>query len=441
MATTLISSKKSSYGSPYAYYTITAEETSRSSSAVTIKFTAKGKLATSSSYLGSGYGLKAGVYIGGAWKTWTLKSTSSTWSGTSWHSASASFSISASAGATSLTGIKVRVLRSDSYGNGAELKAMTATTSTISIASSARFTISFDANGGTGAPGSITKYYSSAATLPSTYPTRASEVTEETTITYTCVGWSKSKTATAASYTKGSSFSEKITSNLTLYAVWKSSLTENQWGITYEYGNGQEADVVYVNKGSSVTLPSPTRANYNFDKWYTGLDKTGSSYNKGASFTPSADVVLYGGWNPKSHTVNFNVNGGTGSLPSSFTKTIETTNFIPEETYPTKDRHIFISWNTAANGSGIRYEPGQEYTYIQDGGTVTLYAIYVEEAVLFQKNTYTCQAIDFIEDNTISTLMFSNKATVFAKEFIESSNSLQLTKAGVVKGMLREGGA
>ena len=440
MATTLISSKKSSYGSPYAYYTITAEETSRTSSAVTIKFTAKGKLASSSSWLGTGLVLKAGVYIGGAWKTWTLKSSSSTWSGTSWHSASASFTISTSITTTSLTGIKVRVLRTDSNGNGAELKAMTATTSTISILNSAKFTISFNANGGTGAPSAITKNYSSAVTLPSTYPTKASEVTEETTVTYTCQGWSKSKTATAASYTKSTSFSEKITSNLTLYAVWKSSLTENQWGITFDYGDDYWPTVEYVNKGSSIILPTPTKAYYAFDKWYTGQNKTGSSYAGGATFTPTADTVLYAGWNAHSHTVTFNVNGGTGSVPASFTKTIETTNIIPEDTYPSKANANFSHWNTQPDGSGKKYEPGEEYTHIQNGGSVVLYAIYWENAIIFYNGASVCQAMDFIEDSSATGITLSNTGDVYAKEFIENTNSLYITKTGQIKALLKEGG-
>lgn len=129
---TLKAYTKSTYGSPYAYYKFTATEVDRTSSKVKIKVTCSGYLASSSSLLGSGLGLKAGVYIGGSWHTWTLKSTSSSWSGTTVHSASETFTISAAATTTKLSGIKVRVLRSDSYGNGAEMSAKDANSLTIS---------------------------------------------------------------------------------------------------------------------------------------------------------------------------------------------------------------------------------------------------------------------------------------------------------------------
>ena len=41
---------------------------------------------------------------------------------------------------------------------------------------------------------------------------------------------------------------------------------------------------------------------------------------------------------------------------------------------PVKKGYSFQNWNTASNGSGTAYAPGQNYTRDQDGGTVTLYA-------------------------------------------------------------------
>ena len=74
-------------------------------------------------------------------------------------------------------------------------------------------TVSFNANGGTGAPSSQTKTYDQALTLSGTKPTR---------IGHTFLGWSTSSTATAATWGAGGTFSTNITANTTLYAVWKS---------------------------------------------------------------------------------------------------------------------------------------------------------------------------------------------------------------------------
>lgn len=72
------------------------------------------------------------------------------------------------------------------------------------------YTISFDANGGTGAPSNQMKTYGTALTLSSTVPTRTN---------YDFLGWSTSKTATTATYTAGGSFTSNAATKL--YAVWK----------------------------------------------------------------------------------------------------------------------------------------------------------------------------------------------------------------------------
>lgn len=71
-------------------------------------------------------------------------------------------------------------------------------------------TISYNANGGTGAPESATICRGAITTLSSTIPTRTG---------YNFLGWSTSDTATTASYTAGESVT--LNSDTILYAVWK----------------------------------------------------------------------------------------------------------------------------------------------------------------------------------------------------------------------------
>ena len=72
------------------------------------------------------------------------------------------------------------------------------------------YTITYNANGGSGAPSSQTKTYGQTLTLSSTKPTRSG---------YTFLGWSTSNTATNATYSAGGSFTANA--NTTLYAVWQ----------------------------------------------------------------------------------------------------------------------------------------------------------------------------------------------------------------------------
>lgn len=80
---------------------------------------------------------------------------------------------------------------------------------TITIPALAHHTVSFNANGGTGAPGSQTKWYGTVLTLSSTRPTRTN---------YEFLGWSTSSTG-VVEYQPGGQYGADV--DVTLYAVWK----------------------------------------------------------------------------------------------------------------------------------------------------------------------------------------------------------------------------
>ena len=99
------------------------------------------------------------------------------------------------------------------------------------------FTLSYDANGGDGAP-SI-QLGNGSLTLSDTQPTR---------IGYTYLGWATSAGATAAQYQPGDSFS--LTKDTTLYAVWQKNGTTPSQGKV----RSVSIDDTTVNWKSSVTL-------------------------------------------------------------------------------------------------------------------------------------------------------------------------------------------
>ena len=80
---------------------------------------------------------------------------------------------------------------------------------TITVPALASHTVSFNANGGSGAPGSFTKWYGEVPTIPTTKPTRTN---------YEFLGWSTSVNGDVA-YKPGDKFGEDA--DRTLYAVWK----------------------------------------------------------------------------------------------------------------------------------------------------------------------------------------------------------------------------
>ena len=90
------------------------------------------------------------------------------------------------------------------------------------------YTVTYNANGGSGAPASQTAISGVNLTLSSTVPTRTG---------YTFLGWSTSSTATTATYAKGATYTANKTA--TLYAVWK----QESYSIsikTYDVNSGSE---------------------------------------------------------------------------------------------------------------------------------------------------------------------------------------------------------
>ena len=72
------------------------------------------------------------------------------------------------------------------------------------------YTVTYNANGGSGAPSAQTKTHGKNLTLSGTQPTRSG---------YTFMGWAENASATTAQYQAGASFTDN--KNVTLYAVWK----------------------------------------------------------------------------------------------------------------------------------------------------------------------------------------------------------------------------
>ena len=72
------------------------------------------------------------------------------------------------------------------------------------------YTVSYNANGGNGAPGNQTKWYNETLTLSTTKPTRTN---------YTFKGWATSSTSTTVAYSPGATYTGNAA--LTLYAIWQ----------------------------------------------------------------------------------------------------------------------------------------------------------------------------------------------------------------------------
>lgn len=147
-----------------------------------------------------------------------------------------------------------------------------------------QWSVSYNANGGSGAPGNQTKTYGSNLTLSSTKPTRTG---------YTFLGWSTSSTATSATYQPGGTYTSN--SGATLYAVWKL----NTYTVSYNANGGSGAPASQTKTyGTALTLSSakPTRTNYNFKGWSKDKNAVTATYSAGGVYTEDTAVTLYAVW-------------------------------------------------------------------------------------------------------------------------------------------------
>lgn len=155
-----------------------------------------------------------------------------------------------------------------------------------SIPARNRYSITYNANGGSGAPSTQYYYYGNDTTLSSSKPTRTG---------YTFLGWSQSSTASTASYQPGQTWSGTNDNNYTLYAVWKI----NTWTVKYHANGGTGAPASQTKTyGQTLKLSTtkPTRADYNFLGWGTSPDSTTVAYQAGGSYTDNAAITLYAIW-------------------------------------------------------------------------------------------------------------------------------------------------
>lgn len=145
------------------------------------------------------------------------------------------------------------------------------------------YTVSFNANGGTGAPGSQTRWYGEVIYLSSARPTRTG---------YIFQGWAKSPNG-RVEYNPGSVYG--LDANTTLYAIW----SPETYTISFNANGGSGAPGNQTKTyGQTLTLSStrPTRTNYNFIGWGTSSGSTSASYQPGGSYTSNGNATLYAVW-------------------------------------------------------------------------------------------------------------------------------------------------
>jgi uncharacterized repeat protein (TIGR02543 family) len=262
------------------------------------------------------------------------------------------------------------------------------------------YTLSYDANGGTGTtPTSVTATVGSALTIATnTGPTPLVRTN------YTFTNWNTQANGLGTTYAPGAS-TFMPGSNVTLYAIWTPVDHTLSYDLNGAAGTPPTSQTVTHDTTTVVTSSVPTRTGYTFTGWNTLANGTGTSYATGATTSPiTTDITLYAIWladevttttsttsttlpastttvpvtsppTPVTYwTVSFDPNGGTsGAVPPS-SQIFDTGLYnIPGNSgsLAKSDGSTFLGWNTNAAGTGILYSSGSK---MQMTSNVVLYA-------------------------------------------------------------------
>ncbi|MBQ9015826.1 MAG: InlB B-repeat-containing protein [Firmicutes bacterium] len=207
----------------------------------------------------------------------------------------------------------------------------------------AKYTITYDANGGTSAPKAQKKKYGKNLTLRKGKPKRSG---------YTFLGWSGSKTATKAKYQPKGTF--KKNKNVTLYAVWKSKYTKVKTtsGLNKRSGPGTDYDVIgYVEEGKTVSIA-----------------KTKDGWGK----------LKGGGWISMSYTKKVASSDSNKSKKETKATTVKKTEKKTESKSAEKNTKTFKVEVTAGGGVNARTGPSKKKdiaTSYEKGTTLNIYKV------------------------------------------------------------------
>ncbi|MBP3387618.1 MAG: InlB B-repeat-containing protein, partial [Clostridia bacterium] len=144
---------------------------------------------------------------------------------------------------------------------------------------SSTYTVTYNANGGTGAPSSQTKKYGVALTLSTTKPTRGG---------YVFKGWATAQNSSTVAYAPGATFNEN--KNLSLYAVWEedikpATITKQPTSVTVAMGETASTTVTATGEGLTYT-------------WYYTSNKAGVEFFvssvTSATYTTTMDATRDG---------------------------------------------------------------------------------------------------------------------------------------------------
>lgn len=287
----------------------------------------------------------------------------------------------------------------------------------FTIPALASYTVSYNANGGSGAPSAQAKWYGKTLTLSSTKPTRTG---------YSFQGWATSASGGVA-YASGASYTANAA--VTLYAVWKA----NTYTVSYNANGGTGAPSNQTKTyGVTLTLSNskPTRTNYNFLGWATSASATSATYAAGGSYTANAAVTLYAVWQlayTKPRITNLTVSrwdSETGAVSDTGTSGLIAFDWESDQTISS----IVVAWKSTNAGTGSK-------TIAASGTSARGVNEVFADGALSTEATYSI-TLTVTDTNGYSVVFGTLNGTAFAIDFLSGGRGAAFGKPAELDGVL-----
>lgn len=179
----------------------------------------------------------------------------------------------------------------------------------VDIPKKPSYTVSYNANGGSGAPSSQTKWYGTTLALSSTKPTRAG---------YNFKGWSTSSTATSATYYEGH-MSYTANASATLYAVWALAYAQPSISNTTIARCTSNGTAASTGKYLKVSFDWTLDSTLTLKSGMITSDSASANISAVSAASGSVSKVIGGSFNPlKAYMVTISLTD-TASVTKSFT--------------------------------------------------------------------------------------------------------------------------
>ncbi|NMN01644.1 BspA family leucine-rich repeat surface protein [Bifidobacterium panos] len=250
-----------------------------------------------------------------------------------------------------------------------------------------KYTVKFNANGGTGSMANQQFTYNVAQNLTANAFKRTG---------YTFAGWNTRADGKGTAYKDKQSVKNlTATANgtVTLYAQW----TANSYTVKFNAnsGSGSMADQRFTyDAAQNLRANAFKRTGYSFAGWNTKADGKGTAYKdkqsvKNLTATANGTVTLYAQWTANSYTVKFNANSGSGSMANQ-RFTYDAAQNLRANAFK-RTGYTFAGWNTKADGKGTAYKDKQSVKNLTAtaNGTVTLFAQWKANADTNTNTKYT----------------------------------------------------